>query len=212
MPTNRPVFRKGVAPCVAGVFVALFSAGASGAKMPMGDPQHREVYSLAELMAGKYGPARTEGWMKVLVPDPGMDATDFVSIYEQIIEDGIRADEWGFGVVAAFTPASSYTDVRYHIDGMDLMIAAGMEEQAASKHMTIVYPWENEAFTLGKVEPLMALSLEGQASEGEIAYRLVDSYFSIAGDEPTLTLEGTDISMQLAMIESSYETSHWDDL
>ena len=77
--------------------------------------------------------------MRVLVPDPGTDATDFVSIYEHISKGGIRADEWDFGVVAAFTPVSSYADARYHIDAMDLIIAAGMEEPVASKHMTIVY-------------------------------------------------------------------------
>ena len=212
MATNRPEFRMGVAPCVAGVFVVLFSAGVSGANMASADAKHRTVYSLEELVAGKFYSAGTKGRMRVLVPDPGTDATDFVSIYKQMIGGGMDTDAWDFGVVAAFTPDASYADVRYRIDGGDLITAAGMEKQGATNHLTIVYPWGNEALTSGKVEPLVALGSKAQIGTGEIAYRLVDTYFSIAGDEPTLTLEGTPISMQLAMIEDRYASSHWADL
>jgi len=212
MTTNRPEFRMGVALCAAGVFVVLFSASVSGANMASAEAKHRTVYSLEELVAGKFYAAGMKGRMKMLVPDPGTDATDFVSIYQQMIDSGMDVDAWDFGVVAAFTPSASYANVRYHIDGGDLITATEMAREGTPKHLTIVYPWGNEAFTSGKVEPFVALGSKAQIGGGEIAYRFVDSYFSIAGDEPTLTLEGTPISMQLAMIEDKYAASHWADL
>ena len=180
--------------------------------MSPGDAEHRGFYSLVELMAGNWDPAEAGGWMTVLVPDPGTDVTDIASIYELMIEGGMPADEWDFGVVTTYMPPPPYGDVKYEIKGMELEFAGGMKENVASKHMTVAHPWGNETFTPSKVEPLVALDWKAQAGEGEIAYRLVNSYFSIEGDEPTLTLEGTPISMQLAMIQDKYASSSWVDL
>lgn len=212
MATNRPKVCRGIAPSVAGVLVMLFSAGVLGPNMAVADADRQTVYSLEALVAGKPYSAVTKGRMRVLVPDPGTDATDFVSIYEQMIDGEMDADAWDFGVVAAVTPGASYADVRYRIDGGHLITAAGMANQGATSHLTIVYPSGNAALTSSKVEPLVALRSKAQIGAGETEYRLVDSNFSIAGDKQTLTLEGTTISMQLAMLEDRYASLRWADL
>lgn len=172
MAMNRPIFRSGVAPCIAGAFVALFSGSALGQEEAQCDEAE---YSLVDLVGENVDNGGMTGQVRVLVP-------------QTIVMDS-PFEESEISVVATYIPVSSFQETTYRTGG-------GVSERG-----TILSPeaenWQSDRV---RVEPLVALGWREPVGGSETRYEVIDSCFSMNEDTLTLTrIRGGPDSVDLAL-------------